>query len=810
MRKDVRIVLAGDANVGKSTLITSLIKEQYVARVQKVLPEITLPVEVAPEGVVTKISDTSSSPEKRSHMESELRRANVICIVYSIEAPASFDRIPNYWLPYLRSLGINVPVILVGNKIDLRSGDVTNKALEEELAPIMTEFKEVETCVECSAKIPLNVSEVFYFAQKAVLYPTAPLYDSRSHALKPACVEALKRIFKLCDMDKDGLLNDYELNDFQRRCFDAPLQAQELEGIKDVVADGAREIGWSPEGNGSDPGLHNGGNGDYFGRASSSSDGGHSSYYDNPHLRDNGLTLAGFLYLHTLFIRRGRLETTWTALRTFGYGSDLALVDSFVHPPFHVSADCSVELSPHGYQFLTDIFEVHDKDHDSALSDEELANLFSTAPGNAHPWKGTGFPQETTITNEHGSVTLQGWLAQWSMTTLLDYRTTLAYMAYLGYPSFSALGMHVSTSTPPSLQSPVDELPGARRAGGDNTGAANGNGYGGHSNSSTAKGMNTLGASSPAPIFLRRKGKDALPHPDTTSALKVTNPRRADRKKKGRVQRNVFLALVFGGAGSGKTSLLRAMIGKRFSFEYEPTGIPISAVSAVEHAGAEKYLVLQEYGSHNEAEALRSTAKLNAADVIVYVYDSSDTNSFSHISNLRQKHSSSTLSYGYLLSGIPCLFVATKADLDLAVQRHEVQPDVYCRKLGIAIPGLGAGPLNVSVRMDQLAELFQRIVGIAVDSRGAVPGGRRADGALTGLTRGRWWLYVLFGVVCSTGGVLFVAKRYGSVHVRGIGLSASGSLPSAGGSTSSAGTPGAGAAWLGALWGNVAGGKREL
>jgi hypothetical protein len=41
--------------------------------------------------------------------------------------------------------------------------------------------QEVETCVECSAKVPLNVSEVFYFAQKAVLHPTAPLYDSRDH-----------------------------------------------------------------------------------------------------------------------------------------------------------------------------------------------------------------------------------------------------------------------------------------------------------------------------------------------------------------------------------------------------------------------------------------------------------------------------------------------------------------------------------------------------------------------------------------------------------------------------------------------------
>lgn len=79
----------------------------------------------------------------------------------------------------------------------MRGGQVTNQGLEEEVAPIMREFKvspylsvlatelnlsqEVETVVECSALLPLNVEEVFFFAQKAVLHPTAPLYDSREH-----------------------------------------------------------------------------------------------------------------------------------------------------------------------------------------------------------------------------------------------------------------------------------------------------------------------------------------------------------------------------------------------------------------------------------------------------------------------------------------------------------------------------------------------------------------------------------------------------------------------------------------------------
>lgn len=94
--------------------------------------------------------------------------------------------------------------------------------------------QEVDTCVECSAKLLVNVPEVFYHAQKAVLHPTAPLYDSRDHVrvvmfasfgsslmygmlqvLKRECIAALRRIFKLCDLNKDDVLDNAELNEFQ-------------------------------------------------------------------------------------------------------------------------------------------------------------------------------------------------------------------------------------------------------------------------------------------------------------------------------------------------------------------------------------------------------------------------------------------------------------------------------------------------------------------------------------------------------------------------------------------------------------------
>ncbi len=41
--------------------------------------------------------------------------------------------------------------------------------------------------------------------------------------LTEKCKKALTRIFKICDCDNDGLLNDTELGQFQRRCFNMDL-----------------------------------------------------------------------------------------------------------------------------------------------------------------------------------------------------------------------------------------------------------------------------------------------------------------------------------------------------------------------------------------------------------------------------------------------------------------------------------------------------------------------------------------------------------------------------------------------------------
>ena len=73
--------------------------------------------------------------------------------------------------------------------------------------------------IECSAKAYINLIDVIASAQRTVLYPIAPLYDQLDKTLKIDYQRALIRIFRLCDEDGDGIMDDQDLVDMQKRVF---------------------------------------------------------------------------------------------------------------------------------------------------------------------------------------------------------------------------------------------------------------------------------------------------------------------------------------------------------------------------------------------------------------------------------------------------------------------------------------------------------------------------------------------------------------------------------------------------------------
>lgn len=73
--------------------------------------------------------------------------------------------------------------------------------------PVVSRFKgTIDSCQNCSAKLLKNVSEVFYYAVKAVINPLAPIFNPEAEngdgALTALCAKALKRIFLINDRDK--------------------------------------------------------------------------------------------------------------------------------------------------------------------------------------------------------------------------------------------------------------------------------------------------------------------------------------------------------------------------------------------------------------------------------------------------------------------------------------------------------------------------------------------------------------------------------------------------------------------------------
>ncbi|MCL4133152.1 UNVERIFIED_CONTAM: hypothetical protein GTU68_035697 [Idotea baltica] len=121
-RRGVTILLIGDPSVGKTSLILSLVSEEFPERVPARAEEITIPPDVTPEKVPTHIVDYSEREQSVEQLRDEVNRADVICIVYSVEEEDTLDRVTGHWLPLVRStLGSqhSTPIILVGNKVDL-------------------------------------------------------------------------------------------------------------------------------------------------------------------------------------------------------------------------------------------------------------------------------------------------------------------------------------------------------------------------------------------------------------------------------------------------------------------------------------------------------------------------------------------------------------------------------------------------------------------------------------------------------------------------------------------------------------------
>ncbi|CAA2947136.1 rac-like GTP-binding ARAC7 [Olea europaea subsp. europaea] len=105
------------------------------------------------------------------------RGADIFVLAFSLISRASYENVLKKWMPELRRFAPNVPVVLVGTKLDLREdrgylvdhmgSNVITTAQGEELR------KQIGAAayIECSSKTQQNVKAVFDTAIKVVIQP---------------------------------------------------------------------------------------------------------------------------------------------------------------------------------------------------------------------------------------------------------------------------------------------------------------------------------------------------------------------------------------------------------------------------------------------------------------------------------------------------------------------------------------------------------------------------------------------------------------------------------------------------------------
>merc|ERR1712209_278664 len=173
-----KLVIVGDGACGKTCLLIVFSKDQFPeVYVPTVFENYVADIEVDGKQVELALWDTAGQEDYDRLRPLSYPDTDVILMCFSIDSPDSLENIPEKWTPEVKHFCPNVPIILVGNKRDLRNDPNTIKELgkmkQEPVKPeegrTMAEKINAFAYLECSAKSKEGVREVFETATRAAL-----------------------------------------------------------------------------------------------------------------------------------------------------------------------------------------------------------------------------------------------------------------------------------------------------------------------------------------------------------------------------------------------------------------------------------------------------------------------------------------------------------------------------------------------------------------------------------------------------------------------------------------------------------------
>uniref|UniRef100_A0A914KPX8 Uncharacterized protein n=2 Tax=Meloidogyne incognita group TaxID=654580 RepID=A0A914KPX8_MELIC len=173
-----KLVIVGDGACGKTCLLIVFSKDDFPeVYVPTVFENYVADIEVDQRQVELALWDTAGQEDYDRLRPLSYPDTNVILMCFSIDSPDSLENIIEKWTPEVRHFCPNVPIILVGNKKDLRNDPQTLKELaKSKQEPVNSEAAQAVAqqigayaYLECSAKYKEGVQEVFETATRAAL-----------------------------------------------------------------------------------------------------------------------------------------------------------------------------------------------------------------------------------------------------------------------------------------------------------------------------------------------------------------------------------------------------------------------------------------------------------------------------------------------------------------------------------------------------------------------------------------------------------------------------------------------------------------
>ncbi|KRY31504.1 Ras-like GTP-binding protein rhoA, partial [Trichinella spiralis] len=208
-----KLVIVGDGACGKTCLLIVFSKDQFPdVYVPTVFENYVADIEVDGKQVELALWDTAGQEDYDRLRPLSYPDTDVILMCFSIDSPDSLENIPEKWTPEVRHFCPNVPIILVGNKKDLRNdpqtlrelGKMKQEPVRTEQGKGMAEQIGAYAYLECSAKTKEGVREVFETATRAALQKMFNPLETERELISTCNFNKTKHVgFLLCFLTLD-------------------------------------------------------------------------------------------------------------------------------------------------------------------------------------------------------------------------------------------------------------------------------------------------------------------------------------------------------------------------------------------------------------------------------------------------------------------------------------------------------------------------------------------------------------------------------------------------------------------------------